>query len=81
MYIVFKTRYSGNITLCKYVLHLSFTQAVTHRICIELQSHIGRAPVAQSVAMQAVNPGVVSLNPSMANLLLDVCVIRLSPMG
>ena len=26
-------------------------------------------PVAQSVAMQAVNPGVVSLNPSSANIL------------
>ena len=31
------------------------------------------SPVAQSVAMQAVNSGVVSLKASLANILSDVC--------
>ena len=39
---------------------------------LEILSSNSRAPVAQSVATQAVNPGVVSLNPSSANILTDV---------
>ena len=37
-----------------------------------LKTFVLRAPVAQSVATRAVNPGVVSSNPSSVNILSDV---------
>ena len=38
----------------------------------DLQKQLGRGPVAQSVAMRAVNPWFVSSNPSSANILFEV---------
>ena len=61
-----------NTSTIGYIAYAYFYNRLYYVLLCELVFVICRAPVSQSVAKRAVNPGVVSKNPSSASILSDV---------